>query len=210
MTPQALDTIIQLRWFIAVAVLTISVVWILQNEKTKRLALLCAVVDNIENLPAVQASMERLAGDNSPVNRVKRRDLSIAGIVKAFGKTSKVFQGSCGIATVFLAISSISIAGMITSIFHQRHLAMYQTYRQPATPVTNTPAGLVEKSPKKESLKANRDTVTVWVESEHPSDGRFVNTAVYSRLSYRDHGFQHANSLSIDLGGDNLRFTVNN
>ncbi|MFM7072042.1 MAG: hypothetical protein ACKO38_09650 [Planctomycetota bacterium] len=199
MTPQVVDTVIQLRWFIAIVVAVITVVWIVQNGKTKRLALLCAVVENIEDLPSIQAIMERISSENSSAHKAKRIDLPFAAIVEAFSKTNKDFQIMCSIGCmVFLMCIG---AGIIQSIAlnSRGHIDSLKKW-PPTTAAMPSPLGLSEISIKKEVREQASESAVFSLDDERVGTGRFSSTATHSRLSYAGDGFHECNMLMLRNG----------
>lgn len=203
MTPQVVDTVIQLRWFIAIAVAVITVVWIVQNGKTKRLALLCAVVENVEDLPSIQAIMERLSGENISAYKAKRKDFPFTAIVEAFSKTNKDFQIMCSIG--FMVFLMCIGGGMITHIATYAHSnsrgSVNSQIKAPlAVAAMPTPLGLSEVSTTIEVREQTSDSAVFPLDDERMGVGRFSSTATHSRLSYAGDGFHECNMEMLKNG----------
>jgi hypothetical protein len=203
MTPQVVDTVIQLRWFIAIAVAVITVVWIVQNGKTKRLALLCAVVENIEDLPSIQAIMERVSIENISNYKAKRKDFPFAAIVEAFSKTNKDFQIMCSVG--FMVFLMCIGGGIITQIamydqFNSRGSMNSQNKATLAVAAMPMPLGLSEVSTKIETREQASGSAGFPLDDERMGVGRFSSTATHSRLSYAGDGFHECNMFILKDG----------
>lgn len=59
MSEKVVEELSQSRWAIGMVAIAIYALWTFQRGKTRRLALMCAIVDHAENLPAVEAFLEK-------------------------------------------------------------------------------------------------------------------------------------------------------
>jgi hypothetical protein len=128
MPTQLIESLVEMRWFIAIVSAVLSAVWIVQREKTKRQALLCAVVDNVEQLPALQRALERLAGDNSAGSQ---RGAWLIAVCTAYSKLPFQFHLSVCFFAFFGSIGLVSTLQMYMHERHRRELHVsWESYRE--------------------------------------------------------------------------------
>jgi len=205
MNTQALEVLFELRWLIAIAAAVLIAIWIVQNERTKRIALLCAVIGNVEELPALQASIDRVTSSKDSEIASRRQGFWLVALAEAFGKLPdglldaiKVFSFFIGIAMIVLAMGAVHVMQISQPISQTKSQRLEAKQAVPG--VAAKTIALVKISATTGVLEEGGAVATPSPDGENVGTGRFTGLAVDSRLSCNGGVIDKSNHSFMEIG----------
>lgn len=200
---------LEMPWYIAIAlavlgcaISVIVVVRIVENAKTRRLSLLCSMVDKLgdraDDLPTLRSALQLIADHSA--NDAQQMGWSPAAVCEALGK---VPQG----AFVSIVVMFWTVVAMVFIARHEiKHISrspsngMHISRNATFGTVESRPGALVEISTASTMLDSGGVSSMMPPLPQESSMGRFLESAFYSRLSCNGDDFLNPPKMAPESG----------
>jgi hypothetical protein len=116
MSEKVIAELSQSRWAIAVVAIAIYALWIFQRGKTRRMALMCAIINQVDKLPAVEAFFEKTPVSSQFHNTRNKGSEGNFTIIDSFGSLPEITQRLLVIMTsvVLIVVSFLTFVVIMT------------------------------------------------------------------------------------------------